>query len=65
MGGTIIITGHKSIAQVLEEHFAKIAVFRQARARELLEAYYANENSLTRDDEQFLLRCVQDVVENA
>jgi hypothetical protein len=63
-GGGPIIIGGADLAHVIEKNFSKIASFRQARATKLLSAYYANENSLSDDDNQFLLRCVQDIIDN-
>jgi hypothetical protein len=63
-GGGPIIIGGGDIAEILEKHMDKIAVFRQARVHALLEAYYNNHNSIDSDDNQFLLRCVQDIVDN-
>jgi hypothetical protein len=64
-GGGIIIIGDKDIATQIKDHIGKVAQFRQARALAIIAAYEANENSITRDDQQFLLRCAADIVDNS
>ena len=63
-GGTIIV-GDKPLADQIKNHIGKVAQFRQARALAIIAAYEANENSITRDQQQFLLRCGADIVDNS
>ena len=63
-GGGHVILGGGNLAKFLEDNFEKIADFRQKRARELLEAYYASETSIDDAGNLFLLRCVADIIEN-
>lgn len=63
-GGGIIIIGDKSLADQIAANIGKVAQFRQARALALIAQYRHNENSITRDDQQFLLRCAADIVDH-
>lgn len=67
MGGSggIIIVGDEPLVEAIEEHIGNVAPFRRSRARDIIAAYHANENSITREDQQFLLRCAADIVENS
>ncbi len=62
-GGPIIIGG-TDLAHVIEQNIEKVAVFRQKRCKDLLAKYRENENSLSDDDNQLLLRCTQDIIDN-
>jgi hypothetical protein len=64
MGGTVIIVGDKPLVDTIEANLNKVAVFRRQRATAIIAEYKANENSITRDDQQFLLRCAADIVDN-
>jgi hypothetical protein len=61
-GGTIIV-GDKSLIDQLIAHQDKVASFRLGRMLDTIQAYRENENSITRDDEQFLLRCAADIID--
>lgn len=61
-GGPVII-GRQPLIEVLEEEISLVADFRKQRLLELLEKYDVNENSITREDVLFLLRCANDVAE--
>ena len=63
-GGGHVILGGGDLAKFLEDNFGKIAEFRQPRMREILEAYYVNENSIDNAGNLFALRCVADIIEN-
>ena len=64
MGGTVIIVGDKPLVDTIESHLGRLAPFRVSRAQETITRYHHNENSITRDDQQFLLRCAADIVDN-
>lgn len=62
-GGTIIV-GDKDIVTQLKAHTSKVAQFRLQRMTQVILEYEKNENSITRDDQCFLLRCAADVIDN-
>jgi hypothetical protein len=62
-GGTIIV-GDKDLVSQIEAHIDKVAPFRVSRAQSIISEYTHNENSITRDEQQFLLRCAADIVDH-
>jgi hypothetical protein len=62
-GGTVIV-GDEDLATQVKENIGKVAQFRQAQALGIIATYRANENSITRDDQLFLLRCAGDIVDH-
>lgn len=64
-GGGIIIIGDKSLADVIEENINLVAAFRRQQAKSIIALYRHNESAITRDQQQFLLRCGSDIVDNS
>lgn len=66
MGGSggIIIVGGQDIIDVLVTTGGKVAVFRVERMLDIIGKYRKNENSVTRDDQLFLIRCLNDVIDH-
>lgn len=62
-GGTVIV-GDRSIVQQIETHLDLVADFRRNRAQALIALYRHNEAAITRDDQQFLLRCAGDIIDH-
>lgn len=63
-GGGIIIIGDKGLVDQIEDHLDLLAPFRLSRAQTIIARYHHNENSITRDEQQFLLRCAADIVDH-
>jgi hypothetical protein len=63
-GGGPVIIGEKDLATEVLDNLDKVAPFRRQRASDIISAYQANENSITREQQQFLLRCAADIVDN-
>jgi hypothetical protein len=64
-GGGIIIIGDESLVQEIKANISKVAPFRVQRAQQIIALYSSNENAITRDMQQFLLRCAADIVDNS
>lgn len=63
-GGGIIIIGGQDIIDVLVTNGGKVAVFRVERMLDIIAKYRKNENSVTRDDQMYLIRCLNDIIDN-
>lgn len=63
-GGGIIIIGGQDIVEILVTHGGKVAVFRVERMLDIIAKYRKNENSITRDDQLYLIRCLNDIIDN-
>jgi hypothetical protein len=63
-GGGHIIVGDKPLVDQLIAYAQFVAVFRLEHMLDIIGKYRKNENSLTRDDQQFLLRCAADIVDH-
>jgi hypothetical protein len=63
-GGGHIIVGDKPLVDQLIANAHLVAVFRLEHMLDIIGKYRKNENSLTRDDQQFLLRCAADIVDH-
>jgi len=64
-GGGVIIIGDKDLVDQITDHIDMVADFRKERAVDIISRYRKNENSITRDDQQFLLRCAADIVDHS
>lgn len=63
-GGGIVIIGDEDIATVVANNLAKVAPFRQARASKIITDYRADESSIDKSQQLFLLRCCADILDN-
>lgn len=63
-GGGIVIIGGQDIIEILVSHGGKVATFRVERMLDIIAKYRKNENSVTRDDQLFLIRCLNDIIDN-
>lgn len=62
-GGGHIILGDKPLVDQIEENINLVSPFRRKHAQNLIAQYRANENSVTRADQHYLLRCASDIVD--
>lgn len=63
-GGGVIIIGDDTLIKKVAENIDKVAPFRLARAKSIIQQYHVNENAITRGDQQFILRCGADILDN-
>lgn len=62
-GGGHIILGDKPIADQVEAYIRFVHPERRQQALAIIELYRRNENAITRDEQQFILRCAADIVD--
>lgn len=63
-GGGHIILGDKPLIEQIQMYIDLVADFRRNRAQALIALYRHNEAAITKEDEQFLLRCAADIVDH-
>ena len=62
-GGTIIIGGDDLIEKV-KANLSRVAPFRIQHFNSIYALYKANEQAVTRDMQEFVLRCASDILDN-
>lgn len=63
-GGGPVIIGDKPLIDQIEAHMDKIANFRRKEAQDIITLYRHNERAVTREQQEFLLRCASDILDN-
>lgn len=63
-GGGHVIIGDKPLADQVKDNISLVAPFRRQHALSIIALYEHNENAVTRDQQQFLLRCAADIVDS-
>jgi hypothetical protein len=62
-GGSVIV-GDRPLVDEIEAHLTQVADFRREQVQDIVARYRANENSITRADQQYLLRAAADIVDH-